>query len=95
MPTLNIVTGHRSIPVDVEYEIKDGEFKQFYVLIYTNDGPVDISQYLGSDQFGNLKRAAQIHYRELAVNKNETEINKTYYGRRTHIVDGCVCVNPD
>jgi len=75
MHKFSTVTGVISRDVDVEYDIdQDGKFKYLYVLIYSEDGPVDISTYLSAAQIDAIEYEAQMHFREYHMALAEKDI---------------------
>ena len=75
MHKFSTTTGVIGRDVDVEFDIdQDGKFKYLYVLIYTEDGPVDISTYISAAQVDAIEYEAQIHFREYHMALAEKEI---------------------
>ena len=77
MHKFSTTTGVIGRVVDVEYEINsDGIFQSFYVIIPTQDGPVDISTYLSAAQIDSLEYEAQINFREYHMALAEKEMTR-------------------
>ena len=75
MHKFSTTTGVISREVDVEYDIDiDGKFKCLYVLIYPENGPVDISTYLSAAQIDAIEYEAQMQFREYHMALAEKEI---------------------
>ena len=61
--------GCKRLPVTIEYSVVDGLFAKFFVLIYEPDGPINISGYLSTAEIDLLQYEAQMHYRDLKMER--------------------------
>jgi hypothetical protein len=53
--SFDYIIGNGLKDVTIEYEIKDGAFKQLYVLMNTEFGPIDILEYLSTYEVDLVK----------------------------------------
>ena len=78
MQMFDAIIGSGRLPVSVEYDIDSyGQFKHFFVVIGTDEGPIDIKGYLSTYEIDLLQFQCQMHHREQGIDSYEAIISRT------------------